>query len=135
MKTKEWSGNGKSSHIVAKIVCLLLAVVLWLYVMYDAAPQYTEVYANVPVAVLGTEDLTSTSTPVVRVRVRGTKAALYECDEEDIHASVHIADLADKDGKIEVGITHTATVVFELPEGMSVDGDYTVSVFVQEKTV
>lgn len=135
MKTKEFSGR-RPQHIVAKIVCLLLAVVLWLYVMYVAAPEYDLVYHNIPVTVIATSDYPFTGeidNALISVRVRGTKAKLAEYDSTDITAYVRLSDVAGEGSGLTPDNLYTATVQFTMPEGLTVEGEYTVPVFVQAK--
>lgn len=134
MKTKEWSGR-RPQHIVAKIVCLLLAVVIWLYVMYIAAPEYSMVYNDIPVSVItdGNLPYTGEVDNQISVRVKGTKDKLAEYTAADVVAYVRLADMVIETGALTPGTVYTATVQFTLPEGLSVDGEYTVPVFVQAK--
>ncbi len=137
MKSKEWSGGHRSQHIVAKIVCLFLAVVLWLYVMYVVAPEYSEVYDNIYVSVVTDTNFKNgeIDNPLISVRVRGTKQALMVNDDSSVTACVRLADLSEflnENGELEKFV-YDLPVYFVLPDGLTVDGEYTIPVSVREK--
>ena len=134
MKTKKLAFR-RPRHIFARVVCLLLAVIFWLYVMYAAAPPYDETYYNIPVAVLGGEEsgFIGSADALPSVRVLASKKVLYTLDEGDIIATVSLADLDGK-GAIIAGRSYVLKVTFQLPDGVTVDGEYTVSVNVTKKT-
>ena len=133
MKAKKWSFR-RPRHILARFVCLLLAVVFWLYVMYVSAPPYDATYQQIPVTVLESEsiDYAVTVDPIASVRVIGSKMALYETEAEDIVATVSLADLA---GTVALmpGRLYELKVSFKTPDGVTVDGDYTVFVKLSSK--
>ena len=45
--TEEKIGGGK--RLLGKVLCALLALVLWVYVSYDKRPETSKVIANIPV--------------------------------------------------------------------------------------
>ena len=126
MKTKEWSAR-RPQHIVAKIVCLFLAVVLWLYVMYAAAPTYEAVYENVVVTVYGDSTEWEIDNATISVRVQGTKQELATYGAESIVAYVLPSDLPDAQPLATDGF-YSFPVRFRMPAALSVKGDYTVVV-------
>ena len=127
MKNKEFSTR-RPQHIVAKIVCLLLAVVLWLYVMYAEAPTYEETFEDVIVTVKATEGSPwQIDDPRLSIRVRGTKMELSTYSSEDIVAYILPSDHPDSEPLDTLGF-YDFPVRFQLPGALSVKGDYTVTV-------
>lgn len=134
MKTKKWSFR-RPRHLLARFVCLLLAIIVWLYVMYVAAPPYDETYTDISVIVLGSEDIpfTGSADAIPSLRVLGSKMALADCEKEDIIATVSLSDLADQAGPLVDGMLYSLDVSFETPDGISIEGEYTVSVLLKSK--
>ena len=139
MKIKNWLKFGRGTRRwLARIICLLIAVVVWLYVMRVAPPMYDEKYRDVRVEVRESDvlpDYTGHVDELLTVRVWGSKEALYTYDAEDITAYVKIADLADTDGTYTPGKTYQLTVYFELPEGLELREDYSVSMLLEGKAL
>ena len=133
MKTKEWSGR-HSSHIVAKVVCFLLAIVFWLYVMYVAAPTYEEEYRDIPVNVIASTLYTgSIDDPYITIRVSGTKQALAKYSAADVLAYVRLSSLTETGDILITDKPYKMKVQFNLPEGLTVEGEPEVSVRVTAK--
>ena len=137
MKLKNWFKVGRGPHhLIARVICLAVAVVVWLYVMRVAPPTYDETYRDVAVEVEESDilsDFTGSVDSVLSLRVWGTKAALYEYDADDVRAYVKIADLADFNGSFGAGKTYELLVYFELPEGLEVRDEYRVSMLLENK--
>ena len=125
MKNKEFSTR-RPQHIVAKIVCLLLAVVLWLYVMYANPPIYSEVIDGVTVYVNGDTAAWTIDDPTISVRVYGTKMELAAYDAEHIEAYILPSDLPDATPVGDGGDQFSFNVRIKLPGALTVKGDYTV---------
>lgn len=123
-------------HILARVVCLLLAVIFWLYVMYAAAPPYDATYTGIAVTVLDSENLAYTAVvdPIPSVRVSGSKMALAACESEDIVAYVSLSDLENYKDPLYPDMRCTLKVTFKAPEGITVEGEYTVSVLLKYKS-
>lgn len=139
MKVKNWFKFGRSPHHwLARIICLLIAVLVWLYVMRVAPPMYDETYRDVRVQVRESEmlsDYTGSVDELLAVRVWGSKEALAAYGAEDITAYVKIADLAVADGTYTPGKTYELTVYFELPEGLELRDEYRVSILLEGKAL
>ena len=127
MKNKEFSTR-RPQHIIAKIVCLLLAVVLWLYVMYANPPIYSEVYEGVTVTVNGDPTEWRIDDPTISVRVYGTKMELASYTAEDIEAYVLPSDLPDATPIGTGEDLYSFTVRIKLPGALTVKDDYFVVV-------
>ncbi len=127
MKNKEFSTR-RPQHIIAKIVCLLLAVVLWLYVMYANPPIYSEVYEGVTVTVNGDPAEWRIDDPTISVRVYGTKMELASYTAEDIEAYVLPSDLPDATPIGTGEDLYSFAVRIKLPGALTVKDDYFVVV-------
>ena len=134
MKTKKLAFRGPR-HILARVICLLLAVIFWLYVMYAAAPPYDATYQNVAVTVINSDNVAYTAVvdPIASVRVSGPKIALADCTSEDLVATVSLSDLENSKEPLYVDKTCMLKVSFTTPDGITVEGDYTVSVILKAK--
>ena len=127
MKNKEFSTR-RPRHIVAKIVCLLLAVVLWLYVMYAEAPIYSEVYEGVTVNLVGDTTVWDIDDPTISVRVYGTKMELAAYSAENIEATILTSDLPDATPVGNGGDQYSFNVRIKLPGALTVKDEYFVVV-------
>lgn len=135
MKTPKWNFR-RPRHLLARVVCLLLAIVIWLYVMYAAAPPYDETYTDIPVVVLESDEIpfAGSADSLPSIRILGSKMALANCEKEDIVATVSLSDLVDGTRPLVDGMLYSLKVSFETPEGISVEGEYTVSVLLKSKS-
>lgn len=135
MKTKEWAAR-RPQHLVARIVCLLLAVITWLCVMRVADPICNGSLTGVSLSVVNSETVAYTGVPesdtISRVRVRGTKAVLAASKASDVSAYVDMSDLQFNASLAEDQICEM-TVYFRTPEGLLIDGGYTVRVRLKAK--
>ena len=139
MKVKNWLKFGLGPHHwLVRIICLLVAVLVWLYVMRVAPPMYDETYRDVHVQVRESEMLpayTGSVDELLSVRVWGSKEAIAAYSAQDITAYVKIADLAAADGTCTPGKTYELTVYFELPEGLELRDEYRVSILLEGKAL
>ena len=136
MKVKSFKFNRGPHHILARLVCLLLAVLVWLFVMRIASPMYDETYRDIKVEVEESDILSEYTGRVdglLTVRVWGTKEALHAYGPEDIRAYVKIADLADAEGIFSAGKTYELPVYFDLPDGLEVRQDHRVPMLLEAR--
>ena len=134
MKTKEWSAR-RPQHLLARIICLLLAIITWLCIMRIADPICDGSLTGISIMVLEDEDGAYTGSVenavTGRIRIRGTKQALAAVKAGDVSAYVDLKDLQiistpDKD-------TVTMPLYFKTPEGIEIDGSYQIDVRLQAK--
>lgn len=139
MKVKNWLKFGRGPHHwLARIVCLVVAVVIWLCVMHVAPPMYDETYRDVRVEVRESDAFpayTGSVDELLSVRVWGSKEALAAYGAGDITAYVRIADLADAGSTYTPGKTYELTVCFELPEGLELRNEYSVLMLLEDKAL
>ena len=135
MKTKEWSSR-RPQHLLARVLCLLLAVVAWLCVMRVAPPEQTEVLSDVVIRVVDSDGVAFTGVPesrtLDRVRIKGTKEVLAAIHASDISAYVNMVDLI-AERNLSDDEVYEMTVYFKTPEGITMDGSYSVKIRLQEK--
>ncbi len=107
MKSKKVTRGG----VLRFLVCLLVAFVMWLFVMYTESPEYDREYHDIKVELRNyTADYAYDIDflPVVNMTFRGTNLALAACDSEDIVAVVDMGGLI-----MNAPNTHTLPVTFE----------------------
>jgi YbbR domain-containing protein len=106
----------RERNIAAKLVCLVLAVVLWAYIsstkMGDLKYRIRVEFKNTPHTLV----VTSPQNPYITVMVSGTKDLLKDVRPEKIKAFVNLdRAAAGEDQKFPVELTRT-----ELPDNLSV---------------
>ena len=104
--------------------------------MYAAAPPYDETYTDIPVVVLESDEVrfSGSADSLPSIRVLDSKVALASCEKEDVVATVSLSDLVDGTRPLVDGMLYSLKVSFETPEGISVEGEYTVSVLLKSKS-
>ena len=135
MKTKEWASR-RPQHLLARAVCLLLAVVAWLCVMRIAPPTRTATVNEISIRVVDSDGVPFTGAldneTLDRVRIKGTKEVLAATSRFDISAYVNMADLI-AESALATDDVYIMTVYFKTPEGVVIDGSYNVTVRLREK--
>ncbi len=112
-------GRRRGLQIIARIVCLLLAFVIWLYVIDNDSEDYEKTFTLVAVEVEGVETLAEKSNmsvinieeSVVSVTVRGKRSEINALTSEDFHAYVDVSDITTAD-------RHLVPVSVDLPKGV-----------------
>ncbi len=119
------------------ILSLLIAVILWAYVMNDTDPMITKKYKAVPVQILNEEDIRdrgfeiagSTRNPTADISIRGRRSQLLGYDANRIGASV------DLDG-LSLG-THLLSVSMDgrdlVRKGLEITNHPTVTIKITKK--
>ncbi len=122
---------GNAGSIVAKILCVLAAFLLWIYVMAAESPQHKEVFENVVVRVTGGELLADQGLAIyngdgtcIDVTLSGKKSVLTQLSAESIVATANVEDYRDG-GRVDVKIT------VDIPSGCKLEelSSETVSVY------
>ena len=140
---KERVGVGKSSSSsdtrhahLAKVLCILAAVVIWLYVMNVENPDYEQTIESVPVTIVNAEEIELDNSLTiysgydvkVNVTVQGRKNLVSKITADDIKLT------ADVSGIKEAG-TYTLNIKADIPDGVklvSMSRYYTV--FIDKKS-
>lgn len=123
-------------HIVPKIICVLFAFIIWIYVMMVDSPDNEEVFEDIPVTIMGTTALENERNlsifsgydTLVDVTVRGQKSVISKYTEEDIVATVDVS-------KITEGGMYNLELFFDMPSDITfVESSSTeVSIFVDKR--
>ncbi len=101
----------KSRHILAKLMCLLAASCVWIYVMNLETTDYEQVFSQVPVVVDGVAQLSAESAMsvisgydnTVDIIVSGKKSEVQDLTAEDIRVSVDVSVLKEA-GKFTIPV-------------------------------
>ena len=118
--------NAVQHNLPAKILALLVAVVLWLYVMNDQNPAIEGNY-TVPVTIENAPDgyQINAAADTVTIRVRGARSLFVAADRSDFHASVRLSDFVEgeKAYTVETSIPYGFELVSVSPDKISVTLD------------
>ena len=124
-------------NIIARIVCLLIAFLIWLYVMYVDSPDHEEVYRSISVtlenaSVLKNEynmSVISGAGNLADVTIKGKKSELGRYSKKDIKVYVDLSHISDT-GK------HVLDVMVETPDGLVVSdvSPSSIQVYVDNNT-
>ena len=130
--------NAVQHNLPAKILALLVAVVLWLYVMNDQNPAIEGNY-TVPVTIENAPDgyQINAAADTVTIRVRGARSLFVAADRSDFHASVRLSDFVEgeKAYTVETSIPYGFELVSVSPDKISVTLDRIVQKPVSGYTV
>lgn len=120
---KEKSGAGKSviiKDLAPRIVCVFLAVIIWLYAVYNSNPNYEKSFDGVEVVPLNSGMLDDRELTVygeihstIEVVIYGKRGNITTYEKEDLQASVDLI------GITEEGV-HTVDVNVVAPDGATV---------------
>ena len=95
-----------------KVICLLVAFVLWIYVMMVESPSHKEVFTNIEVTLVKTSSLDeygqavySGNGALIDVTLSGKKSVLSKLSPSDIVATADISAVAGTSGRVECKIT------------------------------
>lgn len=103
-------------NLAVKILCVALAVILWLYVSYEENPSMTKTVKNVPIAIVGEQALKennlavySVSAKSVNVSVTAKRLTLARLTNKTLSAVINVSAIKNS-GKQTVPATVSATV-------------------------
>lgn len=113
--------RNKRGNFVAKILCFIVAFIIWLYVMNVESPEHEKTFSSVPVTIENAAVLASNQNlsvisgagNVIDVTVKGKKSEIAKYSASDIKASVDVSRIT------EAG-RHTLDVSVSLPTGLVV---------------
>lgn len=107
-------------NVTAKVLSILFALVLWIYVMSDVNPRETRTESNVQVQLMGIEDIRSQGLVIegsnsftISVKLTGRRDEVYKISRNDIKA---VADIRG----YRVG-TNSIPVEITAPQGIEID--------------
>ena len=102
--------RSKTSDWIARIICVLFAIFIWIYAVSSSNTTYTQLFEAIPVSVEGsitgyTAELTDTPITVA-VTIMGRRSDVRKVDSDDIKAVIDISSFtpdpstADEGGRI-----------------------------------
>lgn len=111
----------KQRHILAKLLCLIAATCVWMYVMNLESINYERTFTQIPVVIDGVAQLNADSNMsvisgydnAVDVIISGKKSDVQNLSPEDIRVSVDVSTMTEA-GKFSV------PVQVQTPEGFAV---------------
>lgn len=117
------------SDLLPRILCILVAIVIWLYVMSNNSPDYERTFSGVSVGVENTAVLMSEENlsvisgygSLVDITVTGKRSDVVSYSLEDIIASVDVASVKE-------GGKHQLSVSVATPDGCVLKSVYPTSV-------
>jgi YbbR domain-containing protein len=100
---------------VLKIISVVAAIIMWLYVMNEQNPQVTYVVRDVPVKMLNLDEskfaIKDNSTDfTVNVKIKGRRSLVLDLKPEDINAEVSLRGRMEGDNSIRVDVTVPSNV-------------------------
>jgi YbbR domain-containing protein len=136
MKNAGEAKKKKKYGIIPKLLCLLLAFGIWIYVTYVDSPEYEETFNLVPVQLEGVSELESSSglyvysgyDNTVNVTVTGRRSVINQITSDSITLYADVSSLNDE-GR------NTVSISADLPAGIvlsSLSAD-SINVYVGEK--
>lgn len=151
MKEKNIKRNGKarsekkSHNIVPKLTCLLLAFILWLYVMDTENPDWEETYKSIPVSLINTDEIEidngltiySGYMNSVDITLRGRKTEISDVEADDISITADVIEIKEAGEytlPIYVSVSGDVEVVYQSKETITVFVDKKETITVPVKT-
>lgn len=101
-------------------ISLILAMVLWVYVVGELNPETRKVFRNIPITVMNEQVLAndglavvSTSDSTMSITLTGKRSQINRINSYDITASIDVADAAEGDNQIRINIRVPNNVYIE----------------------
>lgn len=106
-----------ATNTAVKVLSIIAAIVMWLYVMNEQNPQMTTVVRDVPVKLQNLDEskfaLKEDSTQFnVNVKVKGRRSLVADLKSDDINAEVNMRGRMEGDNLIRVDVTTPPNVEF-----------------------
>ncbi|MDD4584221.1 MAG: CdaR family protein [Eubacteriales bacterium] len=106
-----------ANNTTIKILSIIAAIVMWLYVMNEQNPQVTYVIRDVPVKLLNLDDSKfalkdNSSEFTVNVKVKGRRSLVADLKPNDINADVNMRGRMEGDNLIRVDVNTPPNVEF-----------------------
>ncbi len=110
----------KNYKTFLKIICTMLALLLWFYVSYDKNTSTDTTFKNIPVSIIGTERLEERNLAVLSselyasVKLSGARNILSRVNKADIKAVVDVSDITT------AGVQNPLITIMGIPDSLSV---------------
>lgn len=123
--------HGRHHDFAAKIICLLLALILWIYVMEVENPDWEETIEGVPVTLTGTDEIGIDHnltiyggySATVDITLRGRRNQISKITADDITATADVSSISEAGEytlPIDVSIPRDADIVGASAESVTV---------------
>ncbi len=133
---EEFVKHEPHTELIAKILCVIAAFCLWIYVMQVESPEYEQTFSRIVVNLTNTEELVSKKGlaiysgygTMIDVTLSGKKSVISKLEEKDIVATADVS--AVKEG----GSRYDCPVTIDVPAGCKLVGmsQGTISVYFDE---
>ena len=127
--------SNKTLDLIAKIGCVIIAFLIWFYVMASDSPTSEKTFQFVPVKLVNDSGMSvlSWSATVVDVTVKGKRSALNKITEEDIEAYIDVSDVT-KAGRykrsVEVNLPAGVSLAEVSPGNLTLEMDATTTMLI-----
>lgn len=124
--------HGNHAGLAVKILCILAAFFLWVYVMMVESPEYEETFSHIVVDLAGTEELSKNDLAIysgygtmIDVTLSGKKSVITKLNESEIIATADMSNIAEGSGRYDCKVT------VDVPAGCKLVGmsQETISVY------
>jgi len=128
--------KGLIVDLLPRIICVLLAIVIWMYVVFNSTPDYEKSFEGISVTPINAMVLDDRSLTVygdlkatVELVIYGARGDITTFSSDDIKATVDFIGITDAG-------EHSLPITIELPDGATIKSysPKTVTVNVQEVT-
>lgn len=123
-------GRLRSTDLIPRILCVILAIIIWLYVLYNSSPDYEKSFGGVDVSITNTAVLADRNLSIydesvtpIEIVVLGRRGDISVCTKDDISASVDVSSITEPgmyELPISIDVPDTATVKSYYPKKISV---------------
>lgn len=124
------------TELIAKILCVIAAFCLWIYVMQVESPEYEQTFSHIIVNLTNTDELVSEKGlaiyngygTMIDVTLSGKKSVISKLEEKDIVATADVSAIE------EGGSRYDCPVTIDVPAGCKLVGmsQTTISVYFDE---
>ncbi len=126
----------KHMAIIIKVVCVLVAFIMWIYVMMVESPEYEETFSHITVELINTDQLIEEKElaiyngygTMIDITLSGKKSVISKLSADDIVATADVSTLTGDGGR------YNCKIVVDVPAGCKVVGmsQETVSVYLDK---
>ena len=133
-ENKTGKNHRRAPNLIPQLLCVVLAVFIWLYVMANDSPDYERTFSGVPVSIENTALLSNSSGLTVLsgtgnladITITGKKSDLISYSLEDIVASVDVGRITEAGRhQLSISVTTPAGAILKSvsPTSVEIYGD------------
>ena len=119
-----------ASDLAFKIYSVLIAIFLWVFVIYDQNPESTKIVRNIPISYSNLDSLERAGYTVVKeddllvdFKIKGKRVSLGSLAKNSVRASISFSDLSEGEYNIMIDSRlpqNDMSVVDKSPESITV---------------